>query len=36
MKVSLPREIPRRAALVVVALALIASVVAGQIGRAHV
>ncbi len=30
MKVSLPREIPRRAALVVVALALIASVVAGR------
>ena len=30
MKLSLPREIPRRAALVVVALALIASVVAGR------
>jgi len=30
MKVSLPREIPRRAALVVVALALIAGVVAGR------
>jgi len=30
MKLSFPREIPRRAALVVVALALIASVVAGR------